>query len=885
MRVALALLATVAIAAPLASAGPSRTLPPHISWADAHHRHGWAPMLKMDRGGWCPSRFAFRRICATEDGGKHWRGILYGDFNRVSLLSRSSSKAGMVVAFHEDRRYTVATLDNGRHWYGSGDIFATASRVWVNRQRIYWSEGPYVYRLKGWPAKARASCTGGDTVWARGIHAPGPARNVCWLEEAGGFPAGTIRGVASVLIRAPDTSISSWADEKHGFATDPAGPKWRCAPPGARDYVVTLCGTNNGGKSWWLAYSQEWRGKSLGSVVQISDVWRGPSADGAFDLSYSSEGAGADTVFVTHDGGASWQPSDAFFAGLPGECDPDSTLGTVCARGVHFHQVHDDPLQLTYDLGICISKDDNYFMGTCGAVTYVLDGWPNGALAPVLSEATVAPDGSGMVTTPTRSVTTDTHGNTIVFTYRVAGLTREGALTLAVPDGWSSPSLDPSAAGYTTSSAGTVSTSGRTITVSGLTLTPWDTLAVTYGSRAAGGPGATAPAERGATAWALQERSASGGVSTDVFGPPVIAVTGVPHAPNPASATAVSAGGQQTCALTGAGGARCWGHDAGRGIDDFFPVDVSGLPSAALGLATGWAHACALVTGGGVKCWGDNSQGQLGDGTTTNRATPVDVIGLSTGVQEISAGTQHTCALLTGGSVKCWGGGYLGDGANRQSATPVDVVGLDRNVTAIAAGGAHTCAVTGGGGVKCWGSGQYGQLGNGSKKDRLAPVAVTRLSSGVRGIGAGGDHTCAVTEAGGVECWGLNTSLQLGDGTGAASRSVPVRVVGLSSDVLAVSAGGDHTCALVEGGGVKCWGSNSLGQLGNGTSDNSAAPLNVQGLALGVAKLDSGTAHACAVLTDGRVECWGWNSTGQLGDGTSSPSNVPVDVAGFVPRA
>ena len=220
-------------------------------------------------------------------------------------------------------------------------------------------------------------------------------------------------------------------------------------------------------------------------------------------------------------------------------------------------------------------------------------------------------------------------------------------------------------------------------------------------------------------------------------------------------------------------------------------------------VAAGGSHTCALTTGGGVKCWGSNQFGQLGVGSTTSRLTPADVTGLSTGVQAISAGYHHTCALTTGGGVKCWGyngNGQLGNGSTTTHLTPVDVTGLSSGVQAISARTTsasinHTCALTTGGGVKCWGNNGSGQLGDGSTMNRLTPVDVTGLSSGVQAISAGGTRTCALTTGDGVKCWGNNGSGQLGDGS-IATRLTPVDVTGLSSGMQAISASHNHTCAL-----------------------------------------------------------------------------------------
>jgi alpha-tubulin suppressor-like RCC1 family protein len=359
-----------------------------------------------------------------------------------------------------------------------------------------------------------------------------------------------------------------------------------------------------------------------------------------------------------------------------------------------------------------------------------------------------------------------------------------------------------------------------------------------------------------------------------------------PASANPISGiTTVHAGTVHTCAVTNAGALKCWGNGWAGQIGDGFtedrlvPTDVVGLGSGTAAVSAG-AHTCALTTAGGAKCWGDNDHGQLGDGTTMQRHTPVDVVGLTSGVAAISVGDDITCALTTSGGAKYWGYnsfGKLGDGTTTERHTPVDVVGLTSGVAAISAGDHHTCALTTGGAVKCWGWNLYGGLGNGQSggfDPNPNPVDVIGMGSGVDGLSTGRYYTCA-TGGGAAKCWGYNFNGQLGDGTTSHS-STPVDVVGLSSGVDTIVSGeGSHTCALMASGGVKCWGYNGDGRLGDGTENSSDTPIDVAGLSSGVAEVAVGNSHSCALSTGGGLQCWGDNLSGALGNGTTSDSFVP----------
>ena len=349
---------------------------------------------------------------------------------------------------------------------------------------------------------------------------------------------------------------------------------------------------------------------------------------------------------------------------------------------------------------------------------------------------------------------------------------------------------------------------------------------------------------------------------------------------------AIAAGRSHTCALTFGGGVKCWGDNYNGQLGDgtkttrLTPVNVSGLASGVIAITAGGSHTCALTAEGGVKCWGWNKYGQLGDGTGKRHLMPVDVSGLASGVSAITAGYAHTCARTAGGGVKCWGynsSGQLGDGTNTDRHTPVNVSGLTTEVSGIKAGGSHTCARISGGGVKCWGDNRSGQLGDGTWEIRYTPVNVYGLASGVSGITAGGQHTCARTAEGRAKCWGANWSGQLGDGT-TTERHRPVIVSGLASGVSAISAGGSHTCALIVGGGVKCWGHNVSGELGDGTTTDRHTPVGVSGLANGVGTIAAGGSHTCARTRGGEVKCWGANWYGQLGNGMTIRRLIPVNV-------
>jgi alpha-tubulin suppressor-like RCC1 family protein len=344
-------------------------------------------------------------------------------------------------------------------------------------------------------------------------------------------------------------------------------------------------------------------------------------------------------------------------------------------------------------------------------------------------------------------------------------------------------------------------------------------------------------------------------------------------------AVQISPGATHTCAVTTAGAAVCWGDSrhGELGIHPLYyhptPGQVFGLSSGVASISAGRYYTCAVTTAGAALCWGDNSFGQLGDNTLSARSTPTPVFGLSSGVKKIVAGFYHTCALTTSGGVLCWGrnaDGQLGNGTiSSFSATPVPVVGLSSGVADISLNINHTCAVTTTGAALCWGDNSVGQLGDGTQTDRLTPTPVAGLSSGVVSVKAGQSLTCALTTAGAVLCWGYNYDGVLGDGT-QTDRLTPTPVAGLSSGVVSIDAGLSHTCALTTAGAVLCWGYNYAGQLGDGTTTNRSTPTSVVGLPSGVVSISTGFYHTCALTSAGTAWCWGFNDYSQIGDGTRS---------------
>jgi alpha-tubulin suppressor-like RCC1 family protein len=365
----------------------------------------------------------------------------------------------------------------------------------------------------------------------------------------------------------------------------------------------------------------------------------------------------------------------------------------------------------------------------------------------------------------------------------------------------------------------------------------------------------------------------------------------------------IAAGGRHTCALLLGGTVACWGYnehgELGAGFSSLSmptPTPIPGLTNVTA-LAAGSVFTCALVSEGTVRCWGDNTMGELGTGSCQASATPVQVSALD-GVVKIAAGYDFACAIVSGGAVKCWGNngaGQLGTAEPATSSAPLTVPNL-RNATAIATGYGHACAVVDDGAVWCWGDNHWGQLGTGDTLSSSAPVQVVNLDGGASAVvtmfdrypGAeppsSDDHvggaTCALLSKGTVMCWGTNRFGELGrSSTSTFAVPRPDSVVNLTG--AAALAGGSRTaCAIVSNGNiVNCWGRNSSGEIGNGARPEDTgmvpSPTTVKDLT-GAVRLAVGYLHACALLSDGSVKCWGSNAATELGAFPYQSSASPV---------
>lgn len=371
--------------------------------------------------------------------------------------------------------------------------------------------------------------------------------------------------------------------------------------------------------------------------------------------------------------------------------------------------------------------------------------------------------------------------------------------------------------------------------------------------------------------------------------------------PSPGTATAIAAGGEVTCAILTGGAVSCWGNGynlgLGNGIAD--EVDAPGAPvalpapSAASAITVGNYASCALLTNGRISCWGTDRWGTVGNSTENgNQAEPSAATPVGGTAVQVSANGEASCALRANGNVYCWGSDWDDQIASGVLLGEFDVPRTDpivfpapNSVAQVVLGDRNACARLTNGSVTCWGREFEGELGNGALGSQAvppAPVALPAPSTAID-LSTRRNHTCAVLTGGAVTCWGRNIEGQLGIGS-FVDQLVPPAPITLPSPgtASAVGVGDDFTCALLTDGKVTCWGSASGGQLGNGTSSPniSSPPAKITLPAPGTAtSISVGSGHACAVLTSGSVACWGSNSYGQVGVGDTTQRTSPVAVS------
>jgi len=374
----------------------------------------------------------------------------------------------------------------------------------------------------------------------------------------------------------------------------------------------------------------------------------------------------------------------------------------------------------------------------------------------------------------------------------------------------------------------------------------------------------------------------------DVNGPATLPQPAAQVAATPLAFTQVSAGGSHTCGVTADNRGYCWGDNDyyghgqlgdGTMTDRLTPTPVAGTLRFR-SISSGGSHTCALTVDFRAYCWGSNTTGAVGDGTIGARTRPVAVHGGLKFLQ-IDAGGATTCGVsYSNRRAYCWGEnsyGQIGDGTTTNRSTPALVAG-GHQFRQLSVGLYYTCGVTTANEAFCWGSNAVGQIGDNSTATvRLTPSRVAGMHS-FKQVDAGFTHSCAVTTDNQAYCWGNGRNGQVGDGK-TYLRFAPRAVAG-GLRFGRVTAGTRHTCGETTTNRLYCWGSNESGALGNGsTTGRRLIPGAVAGN-LSVAQASAGDAYTCAKTPTGQGYCWGWNGSGQLGDGTTTSRSTPVSVAG-----
>lgn len=350
---------------------------------------------------------------------------------------------------------------------------------------------------------------------------------------------------------------------------------------------------------------------------------------------------------------------------------------------------------------------------------------------------------------------------------------------------------------------------------------------------------------------------------------------------------AVVAGAGHSCALDALGYAFCWGSNGRLQLGvvndpfDSIPVPVSGGLRFS-SLAAGRAHTCGLTADHIAYCWGDNSVGQLGVGSSIDSTSAPTLVSGGISFTSLETQAQHTCGLTASGDIYCWGRNHereLGDGDIGDSlfhTAPVKVSGA-LTFSSIAVGGQHSCAVSTSAVPYCWGSNYEGQIGDSSGVGYDGAPAKVNGGLHATRIVAGEEHSCALLTNDQLWCWGYDERGQLGDGN-ATSPLQPSRI-STPAPFVVLSAGNYDTCALTSAGQAYCWGSNQNAQDGTGNHFSSIDTPQVVSTDLRFVMVSVGSGHSCALTATGQAYCWGGNSSGEIGDGTSILRLTPVQVS------
>jgi len=342
-------------------------------------------------------------------------------------------------------------------------------------------------------------------------------------------------------------------------------------------------------------------------------------------------------------------------------------------------------------------------------------------------------------------------------------------------------------------------------------------------------------------------------------------------------------GNRNTFVIDSLGSVKVWGSNYDQddtvygilGVGDsstpgFLPIstlDDSGTQY--LSVSAGEYANCGLTSSRRIKCWGRST----GDGTTTDRPSPVLVNDDGALYSDVAAGSYHSCGVTSAGVLRCWGDGWdgkLGTGNTNGSDSPT-TADSGTLYTRVSAGRNHTCAITVAGVMKCWGTNDHGQIGHGNSGAAASDPVVVDAGVAYKFVAAGQNTSCGITLSGVLKCWGQNADGQIGDGS-STDRDSPVTSNSgtLFSQVSLATSSGGHTCGLTEAGGVLCWGSNSAGQVGDTSS--SADHLTGYAVDSGVSYVSvaAGYEHSCGVTAAGVLKCWGGNTEGELGLGDST---------------